>query len=94
MNSKSRLLISFIKEIDEILGKLHTNAPDGAPITPNDQTWHDTRDRLIGIKVGSSTNFTYPVNWIMAEQLIIDELTSRPEPHSTHIDLQKNYHGR
>jgi hypothetical protein len=30
----------------------------------------------------------------MAEQLIIDELTSRPEPHSIHIDLQKNYHGR
>jgi hypothetical protein len=94
MNSKSRLLLSFIKEIDEILGKLHTTAPDGAPITPNDQTWHDTRDRLIGIKVGSSANFTYPVNWIMAEQLIIDELTSRPEPHSIHIDLQKNYHGR
>jgi hypothetical protein len=94
MKSKSRLLLSFIKEVDEILNKLHTTSPDGEPITPNDQTWHDTRNRLIGMKVGSPNNFTYPINWIMAEQLIIDELTSRPEPHSQHIDLERNYHGR
>ena len=94
MKSKSRLLFSFTKEIDEILDKLHTTSPDGVPITPNDQAWHDARDRLIAIKVGSPNNFTYPVNWIMAEQLIIDELTSRPEPHPQHVELEKSYHGR
>jgi hypothetical protein len=30
----------------------------------------------------------------MAEQLIMDELTSRPEPHEVHIELEKSYHGR
>jgi hypothetical protein len=94
MNSKSRLLFSFVKEADEILSKLYATTPSGEPITPNDQTWHDARDRLIAIKVGSPNNFTYPVNWIMAEQLIMDELTSRPEPHEVHIELEKSYHGR
>jgi hypothetical protein len=53
MNSKSRLLFTFVKEIDEILSKLYATTPSGEPITPNDQTWHDARDRLIAIKVGS-----------------------------------------
>lgn len=93
MNSKSRMLFSFIKEVDGILSKLHSSNPDGTAITPGDQAWMDTRDRLMKIKIGSKNNFTFPVNWTMSEQLIMDELISRPDPWNSHIELERAYHG-
>lgn len=94
MNSKSRMLFTFIKEVDQILGKLYETTPDGHPITPGDQAWMDTRDRLMKVKVGSETQFTYPINWTLSEQLIMDELTSREGAHEIHKQIEKDYNGR
>jgi hypothetical protein len=94
MNSKSRMLFSFVKEADDILSKLYATTPDGNPITPGDQSWMDTRDRLMKIKVGSEINFTYPINWTLSEQLIMDELTSRPDVHEVHKAIERDYNGR
>ena len=93
MQSKSVMLFNFIKEADEILSKLYSTTADGRPINPGDQTWMDTRDRLMKIKVGSSGNFSYPINWSLSEHLIIDELTSRKDVHEDHIELKRIHHG-
>lgn len=90
MKSKSRTFFGLVTEVDEILGKMHATDVDGGPINPGSDHWNETRDRLMSVKIGGVTRFvTYPINWSMAEHLILDELCSRKDVHEAHIQLRK-----
>ena len=89
MNSKSVSFLKLVKEVDEILSKMHSKSSDGEPIQPGSDHWNDTRDRLMKIHVGGETRFmTYPMNWSLSEHLMVDELNSRPDVHPMHVKLK------
>jgi hypothetical protein len=91
MKSKSITFFNLVKEVDEILGKIHSKDSNGQPIHPGTDHWNETRDRLMSVKIGGVTRFTtYPINWSMSEHLILDELCSRKEVHEDHIQLRKD----
>lgn len=89
MKIKSQSFINFIKEVDNVLSKIHQKSINGDPLNPGDDEWMASRDRLMKIKMGSDNNFTYPINWSASEFLIIDELASREDVLEEHTKLRE-----
>lgn len=89
MKIKSQAFINFIKEVDNVLSKIHQKSIKGDALNPGDDEWMSSRDRLMKIKMGSENNFTYPVNWSASEFLIIDELASRDDALEEHTKLRE-----
>jgi len=61
----------------------------GNPITPADDEWINTRERLIKARMTNGRYNLYPINWQIAEHLIIDELCSRENVAVEHIEFKK-----
>jgi hexokinase len=86
IKSKSLCFKSFIEKIDEVLSKVHSKTISGGPLQMNDEEWNNARDRLMSIKVGGTNMATYPINFQMADHLILSEVGSRDKPEKIHID--------
>ena len=89
MKITSQAFITFIKEVENVLSKIHQKNIKGDAINPGDDEWMASRDRLMRIKMGSENNFTYPINWSASEFLIIDELASRDNALEEHTKLRE-----
>ena len=89
MKSKSTSYKQYHSEVDDILSKLHSNNLQGNPITPADDEWINTRERLIKAKMTNGRYNFFPINWQIAEHLIIDELCSRENVVVEHIEFKK-----
>ena len=89
MKIASQAFINFIKEVDNVLSKIHQKNIRGDALNPGDDEWMASRDRLMKIKMGSDNNFTYPINWSASEFLIIDELASREDALEEHTKLRE-----
>jgi len=89
MLSKSKTFKSFQESIDSILSKIHQKTIDGRAINPGDDEWNTSRERLMKVKVETGIMDIFPINWQLADHLIIDELTSRDKPHPEHIEFAK-----
>ena len=89
MKIASQAFITFIKEVDNVLSKIHQKSIRGDALNPGDDEWMASRDRLMKIKMGSDNNFTYPINWSASEFLIIDELASRDDALEEHTKLRE-----
>jgi len=86
LNSKSLCFKSFVKKVDEVLSKVHSKTIDGEPLQYNDDEWINARDRLMGVKVGGHHMATYPINFQMADHLILSEVGSREKAEKIHLD--------
>lgn len=89
MKITSQAFITFIKEVENVLSKIHQKSIKGDPLNPGDDEWMASRDRLMKIKMGSDNNYTYPINWSASEFLIIDELASRDDALEEHTKLRE-----
>lgn len=77
MKARSPCLTKFVDEIDEILSKLYSRTAKGEPLQPLHDDWGNARDRLMAIKMGNLREPYYPINWQLAEHLILSELAVR-----------------
>lgn len=89
MKITSQAFITFIKEIENVLSKIHQTNIRGDALNPGDDEWMASRDRLMKIKMGSDNNYTYPINWSASEFLIIDELASREDTLKEHTKMRE-----
>ena len=84
--SKSLCFKSFVAKIDDVLSKVHSKTIGGEPLQYNDDEWINARDRLMGMKIGGHTMATYPINFQMADHLILSEVGSREKAEKIHLD--------
>lgn len=84
--SKSVCFKIFAREIDDILSKIHNTSVDGEPLTENHPEWFSARERLISIKVGGPHFGTFPINFQLANHLILSELAHRENYCKEHRD--------
>lgn len=89
MKSKSTAFRQFVIDLDDVLSKMHSKTISGNPINPADDEWINTRDRLVKVKIPTDRSQSYPINFQLAEQLMMDELCSREDVHPEHIELRK-----
>ena len=89
MLSKSKSFKSFNESVDSILSKIHQKTIDGRAINPGDDEWNASRERLMKVKIETGMMDSYPINWQLADHLIIDELINRDTPHLEHIEFAK-----
>ena len=89
MKITSQAFITFIKEVENVLSKIHQTNIRGDALNPGDDEWMASRDRLMKIKMGSDNNYTYPINWSASEFLIIDELASREDTLEEHTKMRE-----
>jgi len=85
MKSKSYCFKKMVDKIEDILSKLHTHTVDGTPLNPSHDEWNNTRDRLMKIKVGPEHFGTYPINFQLADHLILSELAHQPGADREHL---------
>ena len=86
MRSRSYCFKKMVDRIDDILSKLHKEAVDGTPLNPSHDEWNNSRDRLMGIKVGPEHLGTYPINFQLADHLILSELAHQPGACKEHLE--------
>lgn len=84
--AKSVCFKLFVREIDDILSKIHNKSVDGDPLTENHPEWFSARERLISIKVGGPHFGTFPINFQLANHLILSELAHREDYCKEHHD--------
>ena len=82
-------VIALALSTPKSFSKLHSNNLQGNPITPADDEWINTRERLIKAKMTNGRYNFFPINWQIAEHLIIDELCSRENVAVEHIEFKK-----
>lgn len=86
MKSKSYCFKKMIDRMDDVLSKIHTKAVDGEPLNPGHDEWNNARNRLMSIKVGPEHFGTYPINFQLADHLILSELAHQPGACKEHLD--------
>ena len=84
--SKSLCFKMMVSEIDDILSKIHNKDVHDQPITQHHMEWDNARDRLMKIKVGGDHLGTYPINFQLANHLILSELACREGRCKEHHD--------
>ena len=89
MKSRSKVLESFVTELDETLSKIHQKTIEGRPINPGDDEWTSSRERLMKIKIYNGNMNMFPINWQLADYLISTELGDREDAHPEHVQLAK-----
>lgn len=85
MKSKSYCLKKMIDRLDDILSKLHAREVNGEPLNQGHDEWNNARDRLMGIKIGPEHFGTYPINFQLADHLILSELAHQQDACPEHL---------
>ena len=86
MKSKSASLLLFVKDIDNILSKIHEKNVHGQPLQQLHDEWINARERLMAIKLGNPSEPYFPINWQLAEHLILSELAGRLPGCVEHVE--------
>lgn len=84
--SKSVCFNMFTSAIDDILSKIHNKTVHGEPLKQQHDEWINARERLLSIKVGGTHFGTYPINFQLADHLILSELACRNDYCKEHQD--------
>jgi len=89
MKSRSASFRQFVDQVDDILSKIHSRTVDNEPLQPLHDDWINARERLMGIKIGNPREPFYPINWQVADHLILSELAVRLPGCIEHADQLK-----